>query len=198
MPAPLAAKGKVYLQWTGHRLCELGLQGHSTKEIEVSICAHDPQLERLETAIAQRVGQERYSVWFTNSTRLELKQDELEIAVPNDFISEWIFRNFGKTIQEAANEVLGCSLMVRFNVVPQLFVGHGEDGVELPARRLSIGAARHPNGNGHAHANGNGHAVANGNGHAHSNGNGHGNGHGHANGNGNGHTLSIANGRSLH
>jgi chromosomal replication initiator protein len=147
------------------------------------ISAHDPQLERLEVAIAQRVGQERYSVWFTNSTRLDLKQDELEIAVPNDFISEWILRNFAKTIQDAAHEVLGCSLMVRFNVVPQLFVGHGEDGGEPPARPLSIAGTRHRNGNGH------------GNGNGHSNGNGHGNG----NGNGNGHSIPIANGQaSLH
>jgi chromosomal replication initiator protein len=87
----------------------------------------DPQLERLGKAIAQRVGQERYAVWFTNSTRLDLKQDELEIAVPNDFISEWIFRNFAKTIQDAAHEVLGSSLIVRFNVVPQLFERFGEN-----------------------------------------------------------------------
>ena len=139
------------------------------------ISACDPQLERLEIAIAQRVGQERYSVWFTNSTKLDLKQDELEIAVPNDFISEWILRNFAKTIQDAAHEVLGCSLMVRFNVVPQLFVGHGENGDELPARRLTIASAPPRNGNGNV------------------------NGDGHANGNGNGHSLSIANGHaSLH
>jgi len=155
-----------------------------------SICAHDPQLERLEVAIAQRVGQERYSVWFTNSTRLDLKQDELEIAVPNDFISEWILRNFSKTIQEAAHEVLGSSLLVRFNVVPQLFVGHGEDG-ELPGRSLTIGGPRPRNGNGHA--NGNGHSNG------HGNGNGHSNGNGHRNGNGNGHSLSITSGQpSLH
>src|SRR5437868_2681848 len=54
------------------------------------ITAHDPQLARLADAIAQRVGQERFSVWFNNSTRLDLKSDGLEIAVPNDFIGEWI------------------------------------------------------------------------------------------------------------
>src|SRR5882762_6523696 len=136
-------KGKVYPQGTGLWL------GNSTKEIDVScISAHDPQLERLEVAIAQRVGQERYSVWFTNSTRLDLKQDELEITVPNDFISEWILRNFAKTIQDAAHEVLGSSLMVRFNVVPQLFIGNDEDGGEIPARRLTLTGAGHRNGNG--------------------------------------------------
>jgi chromosomal replication initiator protein len=75
----------------------------------------------LANAIAQRVGQQRFHVWFNNSTRLDLKQDGLEIAVPNDFISEWIGAHFSGPIQEAAHEVLGCSLAVRFSVVPQLF-----------------------------------------------------------------------------
>src|SRR5439155_4735766 len=99
------------------------------KEIAVScISAHDPQLARLADAIAQRVGQQRFQVWFTNSTRLDFKGDHLEIAVPNDFISEWINRNFSRTIQDAAFEVLGCSLPVTFHVVPQLFDGAGRNG----------------------------------------------------------------------
>ncbi|HEY1922801.1 MAG TPA: chromosomal replication initiator protein DnaA [Tepidisphaeraceae bacterium] len=85
------------------------------------ISAHDPQLTRLANAIAQRVGQQRFHVWFNNSTRLDLRQDGLEIAVPNDFISEWIGSHFSQPIQDAAHEVLGCSLPVRFSVVPQLF-----------------------------------------------------------------------------
>ena len=85
------------------------------------ISAHDPQLERLADAIAQRVGPQRFHVWFNNSTKLDLKNDGLEIAVPNDFISEWIGKNFTRPIQEAAHEVLGCSLSVKFNIVPQLF-----------------------------------------------------------------------------
>lgn len=95
------------------------------------ISAHDPQLARLANAIAQRVGSQRFHVWFNNSTRLDLKQDGLEIAVPNDFISEWIGSHFKKFIQEAAHEVLGCSLPVRFNVVPQLFEMEGQ-GIDDP------------------------------------------------------------------
>src|SRR4029077_2038678 len=92
------------------------------KENRVScITAHDPQLVRLADAIAQRVGQQRFHVWFNNSTRLDLKHDGLEIAVPNDFISEWIGKNFTRPIQEAAHEVLGGPLLLRFQVMPQLF-----------------------------------------------------------------------------
>jgi chromosomal replication initiator protein len=85
-------------------------------------------LARLANAIAQRVGQQRFHVWFNNSTRLDLKQDGLEIAVPNDFISEWIGTHFSRPIQDAAQEVLGCALVVRFNVLPQLFKPQSANG----------------------------------------------------------------------
>jgi len=99
------------------------------------ISAHDPQLARLADAIAQRVGQQRFHVWFNNSTKLDLKQDGLEIAVPNDFISEWIGTHFTRPIQEAAHEVLGCALPVKFSVVPQLFEIKTDNGSSDAANR---------------------------------------------------------------
>src|SRR3982751_5335840 len=114
-------------EWTPRR--------HGRKEQIVSGClaAHDPQLARLADAIAQRVGQQRFNVWFNNSTRLDLKHDGLEIAVPNDFISEWIGTHFTRPIQDAAHEVFGCPLHVRFNVVPQLFESKSADGALVPS-----------------------------------------------------------------
>jgi chromosomal replication initiator protein len=85
------------------------------------LTVQDPQLVRLADCIAGKVGPERFHVWFNNSTRLDLRNDSLEIAVPNDFISEWIARNFTRPIQEAVHEVLGCTLTVRFVVTPELF-----------------------------------------------------------------------------
>jgi chromosomal replication initiator protein len=120
------------------------------KEIAVScISAHDPQLTRLADAIAQRVGQQRFNVWFNNSTKLDLKQDGLEIAVPNDFISEWIGTHFTRSIQEAAHEVLGCSLPLRFLVVPQLFE-------VAPAAEPAPASNGNGNGKSHGASNGNG------------------------------------------
>jgi chromosomal replication initiator protein len=137
------------------------------------ISAHDPQLTRLANAIAQRVGQQRFHVWFNNSTRLDLKQDGLEIAVPNDFISEWIGSHFSQPIQEAAHEVLGCSLQVRFSVVPQLFeVGEAdekpdasENGGHNGHNGNGNGNGKHPSPhpqkmNGNGNGNGNTHQIA--------------------------------------
>ncbi len=116
------SEGSWCARWVGLASETSLVSKTSTKEIDVSWTGtHDPQLTRLADAIAQRVGTQRFHVWFHNSTRLDLKQDGLEIAVPNDFISEWIGTHFSRPIQEAAHEVLGCSLAVRFSVVPQLF-----------------------------------------------------------------------------
>jgi len=112
---------------------------HAWKEFNVScVSANDLQLARLADAIAQRVGQQRFHVWFDNSTRLDLRQDGLEIAVPNDFISEWIGKNFTRPIQEAAHEVLGAPLPVRFQVVPELFE---VDAAKRASRKANGGAA---------------------------------------------------------
>ena len=104
---------------------------------------NDVQLARLADAIAQRVGQQRFHVWFNNSTRMDLRQDGLEIAVPNDFISEWIGKNFTRPIQEAAHEVLGGPLPVRFCVVPELFeVGDGKAESIDATPKIPNGAAK--------------------------------------------------------
>lgn len=132
------------------------------------ISAHDPQLVRLADAIAQRVGPQRFNVWFNNSTKLDLKQDGLEISVPNDFISEWIGTHYARPIQEATVEVLGSALPVRFCVVPQLFEVRAAAAAAVQAGQAEGPSARRNGHDGHDPHGGNGHANgnANGNGHA--------------------------------
>ena len=107
------------------------------------ITAGDPQetqqLQRLAGAIEQRVGRQRFSVWFDKSTKLRLTSDGptpgLEISVPNDFISDWIAKHFDRAVQEAAGETLGCSLNVSYVVAPRLFEDAGAGDLFDPAAR---------------------------------------------------------------
>lgn len=128
--APRASQSEVLLS--------RGLTSAATaadrKEIGVSsLAVHDPQSQRLADAIAERVGPQRFNVWFNNSTRLDLKQDRLEIAVPNEFICEWIQSHFFDSIEDATTEIVGCALPVRFSVLPQLFEAEapGHNGIPL-------------------------------------------------------------------
>lgn len=132
---------------TGSGLPRAEARWSHRKEYDVSpVVTDDPQVARLADAIAQRVGQQRYQVWFSNSTRLDLKHDALEIVVPNDFISEWIGTHYVRPIQEAASEVLGCSMPVRFSVVPQLF----EQEPNVDAREPTVNGNGKSGGNRHA------------------------------------------------
>lgn len=101
------------------------VKSESKSESKAGSCvvAADPNLHRLADAIAAKVGPQRFHVWFDNSTRLDLRNDNLEISVPNDFIGEWIGQRFTGTIQEAAVEVFGGPLRLRFQVQPELFKG---------------------------------------------------------------------------
>jgi chromosomal replication initiator protein len=79
---------------------------------------------------------------------LDLRQDGLEIAVPNDFISEWIGKNFTRPIQEAAHEVLGTPLQVRFSVVPELFEVEAASRKAAPAEEAPAKQNGAPRGKG--------------------------------------------------
>ncbi|HQY87064.1 MAG TPA: chromosomal replication initiator protein DnaA [Tepidisphaeraceae bacterium] len=80
-------------------------------------------LTRLHDVLQAKIGTQRYEVWFSRSAKFDLRNDWLEINVPNDFICEWIGTHFSRPIQEATHEVFGSSMPVKFNVVPQLFEG---------------------------------------------------------------------------
>ena len=53
----------------------------TTTSMTAATSPHDPQLIRLADAIAQKVGPQRFKVWFNpGSTKLDLRHDALEIA----------------------------------------------------------------------------------------------------------------------
>jgi chromosomal replication initiator protein len=128
------------------------------------IGTHDPVLVKLVDAIAAKVGPQRFRVWFDNSTRLELRNDNLEIAVPDNFIGEWIGQKFAGTIQEAAIEVFGGPLQLRFQVVPELF--NGKQSAPSSGQQPGKNANTKPHSNAHANGHANGHTNGHINGHA--------------------------------
>ena len=73
----------------------------------------------LRAAMAERLGESRFGLWFGEGVRLGVADDALEVAVPNAFFRDWIQGHFSKNLIEAAHEVTGRSLRLAFRV-------HGE------------------------------------------------------------------------
>lgn len=81
------------------------------------------EIDRFSELLANKIGPQRYSVWFDGQTRFNVRNDSLEVQVPDEFVGEWIGSNYGRKIEEAASEVFGALMPVKVQVMPQLFAG---------------------------------------------------------------------------
>ncbi|HEV3167760.1 MAG TPA: chromosomal replication initiator protein DnaA [Isosphaeraceae bacterium] len=80
----------------------------------------------LRAAVAERLGETRFGLWFGEGVHLGVDGDALEVRVPNAFFREWIQGHFASNLIEAAEVVVGRPLRLTFQIdaeaVPQ--VGH--------------------------------------------------------------------------
>jgi len=80
----------------------------------------DSQLSAINEALAEKVGLQKYRIWFRNSTRLTLTDGYLKVGVPNLFIASWIENHFLAQISDAVRTVTGFSRQITFAIDPEL------------------------------------------------------------------------------
>jgi chromosomal replication initiator protein len=68
----------------------------------------------LKLALADKVGQARFELWFGSNTCLQYDGDTLTVRVPNQFYQDWLRTNFREPIEAACRETLGKVVPVRF------------------------------------------------------------------------------------
>ncbi len=76
----------------------------------------DSVIGAINDAIAQKIGQQKFRIWFKNSTRLTLTDGQLNVGVVNPFIATWLESHFQAEIAEAATAVLGKDCQVSFAI----------------------------------------------------------------------------------
>lgn len=70
----------------------------------------------LQLALADKVGPERFDLWFGAGTTLDLEDGALTVITPSAFFQDWLRANFRQHIEAACAETLGQPLPVRFRV----------------------------------------------------------------------------------
>jgi chromosomal replication initiator protein len=80
----------------------------------------DSQVSAINEALAEKVGQQKYRIWFRNSTKLTLTDGYLKVGVPNLFIASWIENHFLAQISDAVRAVIGSDRQVTFAIDPAL------------------------------------------------------------------------------
>lgn len=81
----------------------------------------DKLVAALGVAIAQRIGEPRYKLWFDRHTRFRWDDDILTVGVPNRHFEEWLQKTFVSAVRTAAEEVFDQPMQVRFTIDPELF-----------------------------------------------------------------------------
>ena len=74
----------------------------------------------LRVALADKVGSERFELWFGGSTRLSLVDGGLTVTVPNRFFQDWLRKNFRRELEASCVETLGKTLPISFQIDSQL------------------------------------------------------------------------------
>lgn len=70
----------------------------------------------LRAALADKVGRDRFELWFGAKTRLQLDGGILTIGTPNQFLEDWLRRHFRPHIESACRETLGICPELRFSM----------------------------------------------------------------------------------
>ncbi len=70
----------------------------------------------LRASLADKVGQDRFDLWFGAATRLDFDGCALRIGAPSRFFLEWIRTNFRRHIEDACREVFGKSPSLEFHI----------------------------------------------------------------------------------
>ena len=80
----------------------------------------DASTDAIQQALAEKIGPQKYGIWFKNSTSFTLTGRYLKIGVPNMFIAGWIENHFSSQINQAVREVTGTGATITFTIDPEL------------------------------------------------------------------------------
>ncbi|MFV1968082.1 MAG: DnaA ATPase domain-containing protein [Pirellulaceae bacterium] len=70
----------------------------------------------LRQGLSDRIGQDRYALWFTSSVRLDRLGQELVVSTADQFLLDRLRKQFSKDLEAVAQGVLGRSPRLRFQV----------------------------------------------------------------------------------
>ncbi|MFB0552346.1 MAG: chromosomal replication initiator protein DnaA [Phycisphaerae bacterium] len=78
------------------------------------------QISAINEALAEKVGPQKFRIWFKNSTNMTLADGYLKVGVPNLFIASWIENHFLNEITQVVRVVTGAEVKITFSIDPEL------------------------------------------------------------------------------
>ena len=92
--------------------------------------------------VKHNVGDQRFSLWFSNLRPLKLEGEVITLGVPNLFVQDWLQTHFLDILRQALAKQVGQPPDVRFHIDPALFQKSREKSLEAHAEIVADGAAQ--------------------------------------------------------
>ena len=70
----------------------------------------------VRACLAQRIGKDRYEVWFGATTELSVHGETLAVSVPTQFFQDWLRCHFRKDLEAACLHVVEKPLALEFRI----------------------------------------------------------------------------------
>jgi len=90
--------------------------------------------ETVAEALAERIGPQKYGIWFQSCARFTLADGYLKIGVPNPFMANWLESHFLRDIKAAAHSATGTHPKISFAIESGLIGDHQRSAVKTPAQ----------------------------------------------------------------
>jgi chromosomal replication initiator protein len=74
----------------------------------------------IRARLADRVGKDRYEVWFGVGTQLSVRGEKLVVSVPNQFFQDWLRSHFRKDLEASSLEGFGKPLALEFRIAAKV------------------------------------------------------------------------------
>jgi len=78
------------------------------------------QINAINEALSEKLGPQKFKIWFKNSTKMTLAGGYLKVGVPNLFIASWIENHFLNEITQVVRVVTGAEVKITFSIDPEL------------------------------------------------------------------------------
>ena len=102
------------------------------------------EISAVNQAVEEKIGSQKYKIWFNNSTRMEIAEGYLKVGVPNLFIASWIENHFACDIIQAVEEVTGQNKKLTFTIDPELSGHQRRTQLDSQARQVTRAQNRTP------------------------------------------------------
>ena len=73
-------------------------------------------VEELLKTVSDKIGPQRYKVWFADLAQINLTDSTVTVTAPNSFVSNWIRKHYGNVLTDTASEIVGHQCKLHLNV----------------------------------------------------------------------------------